>query len=170
MFNKYYDLAERLEIPAKTILLPTGKVAKYTYYLEKGCVRVWCNHKDKDITLNFFFEGEGVSSIESFRNGTASIYGIESIEPCIIYRISKENFQYIIEDSPAFRKRIEDEMFKQLNQYQQLFLSRIKDCPEVRYKELLKKQPQIIKRVPLHYIASYLGISPVSLSRIRTRP
>jgi len=170
MVNKYYDLAERLEIPANTILLETGKIARHTYYLEQGCVRIWFNHEGKEVSLNFFFEGEGVSSIESFRNGTPSVYGIQSLEPCIIYRISKESFQYIMNDSPTFKKRIEEETFRQLNKYQQLFLDRIKNSPEERYKELLKNQPKLIKRVPLRYIASYLGMSPVSLSRIRKRP
>lgn len=53
--------------------------------------------------------------------------------------------------------------------YQHLFLSRIKNTPQQRYEELLKEYPNIIQRVPQHYIASYLGITPVSLSRIRNR-
>lgn len=59
--------------------------------------------------------------------------------------------------------------FKRLVFYQNLFLSRIKDSPQKRYQELIKKHPKIIERVPQHYIASYLGITPVSLSRIRNR-
>jgi CRP-like cAMP-binding protein len=170
MLNKYDHLAERLEISPKTILLRKGEIAKHTYYLEKGCVRVWFDHNGKNVTLNFFFEGDGVSSVDSFRNGTPSVYGIESIETCIIYKISKENFEYIMKESASFNKRVEEETFKHLNQYQRLFLSRIKDRPEERYKDLLKNEPEIIKRVPQHYIASYLGVSPVSLSRIRKRP
>jgi hypothetical protein len=53
--------------------------------------------------------------------------------------------------------------------YQKLFLSRIKDNPQKRYEDLLEHYPQILQRVPQHYIASYLGITPVSLSRIRNR-
>lgn len=170
MSNKYHDLAERLEIPAKTTLLEIGKIPRHTYYLERGCVRIWFDHENREVSLDFLFEGEGVSSIESFRNSTPSLYGIQTVEPCIIYKISKENFDYIVNDSPIFKKRVEDEAYRQLNKYQQLFLDRIKDSPEERYKKLLKQRPELIKRVPLRYIASYLGISPVSLSRIRTRP
>lgn len=53
--------------------------------------------------------------------------------------------------------------------YQQLFLSRIRNTPQQRYEELLRTSPEIIRRVPQHYIASWLGITPVSLSRIRAR-
>ena len=56
-----------------------------------------------------------------------------------------------------------------LYHYQKLFLSRIKNKPQLRYEELIKENPEIFKRVPHHYIASYLGITPVSLSRIRNK-
>ncbi|MGE5944390.1 MAG: Crp/Fnr family transcriptional regulator, partial [Flavobacteriales bacterium] len=164
---KYRHLFERVEVPAKTILLNEGEIAKYTYYIEKGCVRIWFNHQGKDITLNFFFEGDGVSSIESFREGKPSYYYLETLEPSIIYKIEREKFQFIREDSSTFKKKIEEETFKQLFMYQNLFLSRIRDSAEMRYKELVQNRPEIVKRIPQHYIATYLGITSVSLSRIR---
>ncbi|HRV32669.1 MAG TPA: Crp/Fnr family transcriptional regulator, partial [Candidatus Paceibacterota bacterium] len=60
-------------------------------------------------------------------------------------------------------------LFKRFINYAELFLSRIKDSPKERYEDLVKNYPDIIKRVPQHYIASYLGITPVSLSRIRNK-
>lgn len=70
---------------------------------------------------------------------------------------------------PSLRQVYEEKLIDRFRVYQQLFLSRIKDTPQQRYEELLKKYPNIIQRVPQHYIASYLGITPVSLSRIRNR-
>ena len=168
-WKKYRDLFERLEIPAKTTLLKEGEIARHTYFLEKGCCRIWFNNAGKDITLNFFFDGEGVSAIESFRTGTPSAYYLESLEPCVIHRISKKDFGYILDDSPYIKKVIEEVAFKTLFLYEKLFLSRIKDSAEVRYKELIKNRPEILKRVPQHYIATYLGVTPVSLSRIRNK-
>ena len=168
-WRKYKHLFERLEIPTRTVLLKEGQIATYTYFLEKGCVRIWFNNSGKDITLNFFFDGEGVSSIESFRDETPSAYYLESLEPCIIHRITKKNFQFMLDDSPEIKKKIEDVAFKTLFRYEKLFLSRIKDSPEKRYKDLLENNPQILQRVPQHYIASYLGITAVSLSRIRNK-
>src|SRR5215510_14850908 len=104
-WTKYLHLCERLEIPAKKILLKEGQIAHHTYYLEKGCVRIWFNDAGKDVTLNFFFEGEGVSSIESFRTEKPSAYYLESLEPSIIYSISRKNFSFILDDSPAFKKK-----------------------------------------------------------------
>jgi hypothetical protein len=60
-WKQYRHLFERLEIPAKTTLLKEGQIAHHTYFLEKGCMRIWFNNAGKDITLNFFMEGEGVS-------------------------------------------------------------------------------------------------------------
>ena len=68
-WEKYASLYHRLEVPAKTILLHEGDVSKKAWYIEKGCLRVWFNNKGKDVTFQFFFEQEGVSSIESFRKG-----------------------------------------------------------------------------------------------------
>jgi CRP-like cAMP-binding protein len=63
----------------------------------------------------------------------------------------------------------QDFIFQRFRNYAQLFLSRIKDSPQERYENLLENHSEIIKRVPQHYIASYLGITPISLSRIRNR-
>ncbi len=121
------------------------------------------------MTFQFFFEGEGVSSVESFRTNQPSLFNIESIESCIIHAISKKDFQGILNDSPALKEQVEEITFQRLTFYQKLFLSRIKDNPQKRYDDLIKNQPKILQRVPQHYIASYLGITSVSLSRIRNR-
>lgn len=168
-WEKYQHLFKEIEIPAKTILLNEGEVSKYAYFIKKGCLRLWFNNKGKDVTFQFFFENEGVSSIESFRSGEPSLFYIESIEPSIILKISKKNFELIFMENPEYRAIINETIFKRLNHYSRLFMSYIKNTPEERYKELLRDYPEIVRRVPQHYIASYLGITSVSLSRIRNR-
>lgn len=168
-WDEFKHFFERLEIPAKTILLKEGDIAKKAFFIEKGCLRISFNNNGKDLTFQFFFESESVSSIESFRTNQPSLFTIESIEPCVLQTISKKNFQTILESSTAIRQQVEEYTFQRLIYYQKLFLSRIKDNPEKRYQELLKNNPQILLRVPQHYIASFLGITPVSLSRIRNR-
>ena len=115
------------------------------------------------------FEGESVSSIESFRTNQPSFYSIESLEPCILQTISQKDFQNLIETSPDLGKEIESHLFKRLFLTQQLFYSYLKNNPKKRYEELIEKHPEILQRIPQHYIASYLGITSVSLSRIRNR-
>ena len=80
-----------------------------------------------------------------------------------------DDFYHLIEQTPSLKQIYEEKLIDRFHVYQQLFLSRIKNTPQQRYEELLKEYPDIIQRVPQHYIASYLGITPVSLSRIRKR-
>jgi hypothetical protein len=70
---------------------------------------------------------------------------------------------------PNLRNLFQQIVLKRMENYDPLFLSRIKDSPRERYEELLREHPEIVRRILQHYIASYLGITPVSLSRIRNR-
>jgi CRP-like cAMP-binding protein len=168
-WDNFKYLFKRQEIPAKTILLKEGEIAKKAFFIEKGCLRICFNNNGKDITFQFFFESESVSSIESFKTTQPSLFTIESIEPCIIHSISKKDLQIILDTSPTIKQQTEEHTLQRLIFYQKLFLSRIKDKPEKRYLELLETNPEILQRVPQHYIASFLGITSVSLSRIRNR-
>lgn len=160
---------ETLSIPSKTIILEEGKVADRIYLIRKGCMRLFFYNEGKDITFQFFFEGDFVASFDSFYKGTPSLFSLETIEPSEVLSIKKEDFYSKIESNPSLRVLYEEKIIERFSYYQHLFLSRIKNTPQQRYEELLKEYPNIIKRVPQHYIASYLGITPVSLSRIRNR-
>jgi CRP-like cAMP-binding protein len=166
---QFQDLLIERQIAAKTTLLNEGEISTHAHLIKKGCLREWFNKDGKEITFQFFFEGQAVASIDSFLNNQPSLYTIESIEPSIIYSISKENFEKINQLFPDFKERFQKLMYQRFRNYANLFLSRIKDSPKERYEDLIKNNPQIIKRVPQHYIASYLGITPTSLSRIRNR-
>ncbi len=168
-WSKHISRFEQSKIKAKTILLNEGQVSRRIFFIENGCLRTWINYKGKDLTTQFFFEGSMVSSIESFKTKQPSLYTIESIEKCVIYSISQEDFQSIIDSTPTIKKEIEEYLFGRLIHCQQLFLSHLKNTPQERYEALLEQNPEIIKRIPQHYIASYLGITTVSLSRIRNR-
>jgi CRP-like cAMP-binding protein len=160
----------RLEVPAKTILLREGDISKKAYIIEKGCLRAWFNNKGKDATFQFFFEGEGVSSIESFRKKIPSLYSIETVEPCILHWLHKKDWETILKiigDNRETQTQLMDIMLERQLNYMRQFMSFIRDTPKERYLNLLREKPHIIQRVPQHYIASYLGITPVSLSRIR---
>lgn len=170
-YNMLFNIrkAEVLSIPTKTVLLEEGKIANRIYLIRKGCMRLFFNDEGKDITFQFFFEGDFVASFDSLYNGKPSLFSLESIEPSEILSIKKEDFFQEIESNASLRILYEKKIIERFSFYQYLFLSRIKNTPQQRYEELLKEFPNIIQRVPQHYIASYLGITPVSLSRIRNR-
>jgi CRP-like cAMP-binding protein len=171
-WDKYIDRYKRLEVPAKTILLKEGSISRRSFLIENGCLRLWFNNQGKDTTFQFFFENEGVSSVESFRNNIPSLFTIETIEPSVIHVLHKKDFEAIMQDLGAdrmFLKRMMDIVFERQMHYMKEFLSFIRDTPQQRYQNLLSERPQMVQRVPQHYIASYLGISSVHLSRIRSK-
>ncbi|WP_167618173.1 Crp/Fnr family transcriptional regulator [Maribellus sediminis] len=157
------------EFASKTILLQEGEISKNIFFIKNGCLREWFNKDGKDITFQFFFEGQAVASIDSFMNNKPSLFTIESIEPSILLSVNKRDFEELLTTYPKFQIEFQNLIFQRLSNYTQLFLSRIKDTPEERYNDLIRNYPEIIKRIPQHYIASFLGITPISLSRIRHR-
>jgi CRP-like cAMP-binding protein len=168
----YISCFKRIEVPAKTELLREGEISKKVFLTEKGCIRVWFNNNGKDITFQFFFENSTVASIESFRKKIPSPVTIETIEPSVLWWIHKKDIDRIVAETikiPAWRDKFIDTIFERTFDYMKHFFSFIKDTPQQRYLNLIKEKPQIVKRVPQHYIASYLGISTVHLSRIKNK-
>ena len=171
-WNEYTGLFKRIAVPAKTILLKEGEVSKKFFLVEKGCARVWFNDNGRDITFQFFFENNTVASIESFRKSFPSHVFIETIEPSVLWYITKKEADKIIaeiSEIPALRDKFIDAVFERTFDYMKHFFSFIKDTPSQRYINLLKENPEIVQRIPQHYIASYLGITSVHLSRIKNK-
>lgn len=167
--ERFQDIFNVVKVSSKTILLHEGEVSNNIFFIKKGCIRMWFNKDGRDITLQFFFEGQVVASIDSFMSDQPSMFTVESIEPSEVISISKDSFMQLHQTYPELKEGFQEILFQRFRNYAQLFLSRIKDTPKERYEDLLKNHPEIIKRVPQHYIASYLGITPISLSRIRNR-
>ena len=170
--DKYVPFQERLEAGAKTVLLEEGKRSQYYIYIEKGCIRTYFNNNGKDITVQFFFEQEGLSSIDSFINNVPSQVTIETIEPSILYLLPKEHVLQLFDDlsqDPAFTKILLQMSAQRQIHYIKEFVSFIRDTPEQRYLLLLQERPHIVQRIPQHYIASYLGVSKVHMSRIKSK-
>ena len=166
---RFSDVFVEKEIAPKTILLSEGEISDHFYFIRKGCLRLCFNKDGKDITVQFFLEGQVVSSIESLMSNEPSLFSIETIEPSTVVLLKKSDFEQIFQTYPELKEGFQDILLQRFKNYAHLFLSRISDTPQERYVDLLKKHPEIVKRIPQHYIASYLGITPISLSRIRNR-
>jgi CRP-like cAMP-binding protein len=163
---------QRLELPQGAVLLSEGQVSRRAFLIEKGCLRVWFMRKGRDVTAQFFFENEGLSSIESFRTGMPSLFTIETLEPSVVWALSKEDYNEVEREARKDVRTLSmllDVAYKRQIHYMKLFRSFIGDRPEERYGRLVAEEPHIVERVPQRYIASYLGITPESLSRIRAR-
>jgi len=171
-WNDYINCFNRVAVPAKKVLLKEGEISEKLFLIEKGCIRVWFNNNGKDITFQFFFENNTVASIESFRKKFPSPVVIETIEPSVLWWINKKDADRIIteiSEIPALRDKFINLLFERTFDYMKHFFSFIKDSPAQRYQNLMKEKPEIIRRIPQHYIASYLGVSSVHLSRIKNK-
>lgn len=171
-WSDYVQCFKRIEVPAKTILLSEGEVARNMFVIEKGSIRVWFNHNGKDISYQFFFELETVGSLESFYKQIPSLVYVETIEPCVLWKIHKVDLDRIIreiEEIPSIREKYIEKIVNRTFDYMHYFFSTIRETPQERYLNLIQERPDIVKRVPQHFIASYLGISTVHLSRIKSK-
>lgn len=171
-WDKYLEFQTRLEVPAKTILLEEGKVSQQYIFIEKGCVRAFFNNNGIDKTVQFFFENEGLTSLDSFVNNTPSLSSVETLEPSVVYLLPKQYVTQLLEElrhEPDFMQMILQIFARRQIHYMNEFVSFIRDTPEVRYQRLLNERPHIVQRVAQHYIASYLGVSTVHLSRIKSK-
>ncbi|MCV9928734.1 Crp/Fnr family transcriptional regulator [Flavobacterium sp. LS1R49] len=171
-WNNYINCFERIEVPAKTILLNEGEISKKLFIIEKGCIRVWFNNNGKDVTFQFFFENQSVASLESFVKKFPSPVVVETIEPSVLWWIHKKDMDRILAEVieiAQLRDQFINVLFQRTFDYMKHFFSFIKDSPTQRYLNLMEEKPQIVQRVPQHYIASYLGVSTVHLSRIKSK-
>lgn len=151
------------------IVQDIGQSCKNLYFIESGCLRIFYYKEGLDITESFEFEHSFVARGESLITMRPSNKGIEAVEDSRLFQINTPKlfalFQTNIDLERVFHRIIEQAYIQQLNRLESLqFLT-----AEARYEQLIVAQPQAIQRIPLKFIASYLGITQVSLSRIRAK-
>lgn len=155
--------------PKRFTLLHAGDVSRHAYFIESGCIRLWHNNDGADVSVKFFLPGELCASLQSIHTGDPSKYELETITPCVVRILDKSELEREAAKTPGMKDYMESVIVHCLVNYQDLFVDRIGRPPEERYRALINDDPAVLDLVPLHYIASYLGITPVSLSRIRRK-
>lgn len=161
------------EVPLKyfkkgEVLLKEGDVCKHVYLIYKGSLRFfYIDEKGNDITHWFGFEGDSITEVNSFYGQVPSSFYMETIEDCELLVFSLKSIQLLSAKYPEFNK-IEKMVYRKtiIEMGQKIIDLQFRDA-RTRYDNLLKKQDDILQRVPLGHIASYLGITQQSLSRIR---
>src|SRR5690606_3339995 len=150
-----------------SIILERGKTEKYLSFIEKGIIRFNIPKLDYDFTFAFAFENSFVSAYDSFLTQKPSIYNVEAISNCVLWRISFDDLNAIYNDTQVGdrigRKVAENIYLKKMKRE----ISLLDDTAKKRYLDLMQEQPHLIQHIPLKYLASYIGVRPQSLSRIR---
>ena len=150
-------------------ILDEGKKTKDTFLILEGCIRKHRIIDGIDKTSGFFTEGEAVAEFKSLTNNKPSLHSYTAVENSVIVIINSEKEEAFLKRFPRFEalNRIETE--KMLGENQEQLSNFITQSPEERYNHLKNNKPELLQRVPQHQIASYLGVTPESLSRIRKR-
>lgn len=159
----------RQQYPKKTILLKEGKVENYLSFIEKGIIRFYIPKDANDITFVFAFENSFVSAYDSFLLQIPAHYNVETITETVLWRMTHKDLQDIYADTKFgnILGRLASEQLFLINTKREY--SFLNESAEQRYLNLFAEQPHLIKLMPLKYLASYIGITPQALSRIRRR-
>lgn len=160
---------EEVSIPSKQFIVKEGELCDKMYYVKKGCIRFWHTAIGKEKTTQLFFEGAIFASSEAFWLNEPSLSNIEAVENTELYYVTKADFDAYLSASGDQKDSIYQTLIQNVVKTSRRIYSLMTTKPEERYYELQKNQPNIINRVPQNIIASYLGITTVSLSRIKRR-
>ena len=187
MFGQFYQAAEKIvsftrqekqviesaftlrQVPKKFKLTEEGKIARELYFINKGLIRLYYTKEGEEITGFIFRENLFASSYDSFLRQTPSSQTLETLEACDLLVITKQDLEQLYAELPKMHilaRKVAEQRF--INA-QQILSSFILDSPEERYRKFAAENGDLLLRVPHHMIASYLGVTPVSLSRIRKR-
>lgn len=152
-----------------TLLLKQGQVSDKCYFVLNGLVREYYLKDGDEKTTAFFAENEPVNAFTSSNSKAPSKHYLECIEDCILTVGSDDLIEDMCKKVPRLENLMRVEVEKNAGKFQDEYAAFIMSSPEERYISLLEKRPGLMNRVPQHQIASFLGIKPESLSRIRKR-
>jgi CRP-like cAMP-binding protein len=152
-----------------TVLLKEGEINKECYFVLKGCLRQYYIVDGEEKTTEFLTEEQGVGSVTSYLEQSYSDHYLTCVEDCILIVGNMDEGKDMYEKFPKLEiitRAIIEQDFGKTKEALAFFIT---STPEERYLNLLETRPDLLQRVPQHQIASYLGVSPESLSRIRKR-
>lgn len=168
--DHFIEFGKDLHVEANQSLLHAGDVARHIYLIKAGALRLCvCNALGVETSVQFFFEGDMVCSLESMVSGRPSGLDLVTIEACDLRVIDRDTVIVAIQTNPVLQSHLLSLTQQRLIEYVNLYTSAISETPTERYQAMLAVHKEQLARIPLHILAGYLGVSPVHLSRIRRK-
>lgn len=160
---------QAVKLKKKSLLIELGAVEKHLSFISKGIVRLYIPREENDLTFGFLFENEFVTAFDSFLTQTTAEYQIETLSETHLWRISYKDLQEVYQktnNGNIIGRKMAEKMFLIKSKRE---LSLLSKTAEERYLSLFFERPKLLQQIPLKYIASYIGVTPQALSRIRKR-
>ena len=158
----------RKKVMANEFILKDGMISNEYIFLETGFMRAFAHDTEgNEVTTNFYAANQLVFEVSSFFNRTRSRENIQAVDDCNCQFITYEQLNKLFHSLPEFRDFGRSVLVKGFSALKTRVLSMITETAEARYEILLKNNPEVFQHIPLKHIASYLGITDTSLSRIR---
>lgn len=172
--DEEFEYAKTLFIPKKLrkkrFLLEDGDPCIYTTFVETGLLRSFTiDEKGNEHILQFGMQGWWVADLYSFLTGEPSEYNIEALEDSELLLITKSSWDLLLDEVPAFERYFRILIQNNLIATQRRLMGTMSSTAEERYQKLLQQIPDISQRVPQHMIASYIGVTRETLSRLRSQ-
>jgi CRP-like cAMP-binding protein len=169
-FEKFLPLWEFRKFKRNELILSAGEVPKFSIFVLKGCLRQYLvNPSGEESIVYFAEEGHWIGDLPAMRSKAISNFNFQAIEPCDLLTINVENWERAFLQFPWWTEAHLTGYQKWAAKMQQQMANMTTQSGEERYLTLLKEKPGLLLRVPQHFIASYLGLSAETLSRIRKK-
>lgn len=152
-----------------TVLLKEGQMSVDTYFILQGCIREYVLVDGEEKTTNFFTEDQWVISLNNFGPKSPASNNLICAEDTVVSVGNEKSAQEMFKQFPRFETISRAVMETFFTEQKKLLTSFLTDSPEQRYLTLLESRPELFQRIPQYQIASYIGVKPESLSRIRKR-
>lgn len=163
------EIINEVEYPKGHRLLNANRIERDIYFIKKGIARAYIEAVDGEVTFWFGKEGDTVVSMKSYVSGQPGYEHIELLEDSVLYKLNTDALNDLFTKDVCIanwgRKFAEQELLKT----EERLIERLLGTASERYGKLIKNDPELLQRVQLSHIASFLGITQVSLSRIRAK-
>jgi len=157
-------------VKKKQILLREGEICNFEAYIVKGCIRTYyIDENGSEAVLQFAIEDWWVGDIGSFHDRTPSLFYIEAMEDSELLTLNVASKAALLERLPKFERVFRLMIQRHLVAVERRLIRTMARTAEERYLDFIKQYPKITQRVPQHYIAAYLGMTPEFLSKVRRR-
>lgn len=163
------DRFHSVHLPQHTFWIEPGQRPRHLAFVKEGCIRYFLKMEETEKTFFFFTENTIFADFRALIGEKPSEIYMEAIEPTELLVINYGEIKDLYDQYPAIERAGRMLVERYLISAETRLFSHIKDSPEHRYLEIMNQNPELLQRIPQQYLASYLGVTPVSLSRIKRR-